>query len=142
MDGLAQPVDARHFPLPNVVPPGHAVSNKAADIGHQGDEGGGFMTETAAHVRAQVRAQVRQARNAALSDLDGRWGQAYDLAVTGAGWVAMRLDNGRFLVAASPDGLRALIRADDAGDRVRGLTADSAMRCHDRPPSDSAGRVS
>ncbi len=59
-------------------------------------------------------AEMRKAREAALNDLDRDWGQTYDLAVTAAGWVAMRLDTGRFLVAASPGELRALIVADYA----------------------------
>jgi hypothetical protein len=73
-----------------------------------------------------AEAQKRKARQAALNDLDGRWGEAYDLAVTAAGWVAMRLDTGRFLVAGSPGELRALIADDDAVP----------------VPRDSAGRAS
>jgi hypothetical protein len=73
-----------------------------------------------------AEAQKRKANQAALDDLDGRWGDAYDLAVTVAGWVAMRLDTGRFLVAGSPGELRALIAADAAGP----------------VPRDSAGRAS
>jgi hypothetical protein len=61
-----------------------------------------------------VEAEIRKARDAALNDLDGHWGDTYDLAVTAAGWVAMRLDTGRFLVAASPGELRVLIVADYA----------------------------
>jgi hypothetical protein len=60
-----------------------------------------------------AEAETRKAREA-LDDLDGQWGEAYDLAVTAAGWVAVRLDTGRFLVAGSPGGLRALIVADCA----------------------------
>ena len=41
-------------------------------------------------------------RQAALDWLDGCWGEDYDLAVTAAGWVAKRLDNGRALVADNP----------------------------------------
>jgi hypothetical protein len=69
--------------------------------------------------------ETRKAREA-LNDLDGRWGETHDLAVTAAGWVAMRLDTGRFLVAGSPGELRALIVADaaDAGSAPR----DSARR--------------
>ncbi|MGA2827886.1 MAG: hypothetical protein ABSF03_17435 [Streptosporangiaceae bacterium] len=47
--------------------------------------------------------------------------------MTAAGWVAMRLDTGRFLVARSPGELRALIADDDAAVPV---------------PRDSAGRAS
>ncbi len=47
-----------------------------------------------------------------------RWGEAYDLAVTRAGWVAKRLDNGRALVASGPDELRELIVADDQAEPV------------------------
>jgi hypothetical protein len=54
----------------------------------------------------------------ALDDLDGRWGGAYDLAVTRSGWVAKRLDNNRALVADSPEGLRELIGADYAAEPV------------------------
>jgi hypothetical protein len=32
---------------------------------------------------------------AALDDLSQQWGEAYDIAVTRAGWIAKRLDNGR-----------------------------------------------
>jgi hypothetical protein len=64
-----------------------------------------FMTATA---------QTRKVRNAALHDLDQIWGEAYDLAVTRAGWVAKRLDNGRPLTAGSPGELHALITADCA----------------------------
>jgi len=63
-------------------------------------------------------AQGRRAREAALNDLDWDWGGAYDLAVTRAGWVAKRLDNGRFLVAGSPAELRILIVADYAAAPV------------------------
>ena len=51
-------------------------------------------------------------QRAALDRLDWRWGQDYDLAVTAAGWVAKRLDNGRALVAANPRKLHMLIAAD------------------------------
>jgi hypothetical protein len=81
------------------------------------NEGSGIMTATAA--------QVRRARAAALDDLDWHWGEAYDLAVTKAGWVAKRLDNGRSLVAGSPAELRALITADYAATPVsRDLPAE------------------
>jgi hypothetical protein len=53
-----------------------------------------------------------QSRMDALDVLDFHWGAAYDLAVTRAGWVAKRLDNGRPLVAASPGELRDLIIGD------------------------------
>jgi len=59
-------------------------------------------------------ADTKTAREAALNNLDERWGHAYDLAITRAGWVAKRLDDGRALVAAGPVELSALITADDA----------------------------
>jgi hypothetical protein len=59
-----------------------------------------------------AEAEIRKARAVALNDLDRNWGQAYDLAVTTAGWVAMRLETGRFLLAGSPGELRVLIVAD------------------------------
>jgi hypothetical protein len=65
-----------------------------------------------------------KADQAALHDLDHHWGEAYDLALTGAGWVAKRLDNGRALVANGPDGLRDLIVADFSTEPVP----------HDLPP--------
>jgi hypothetical protein len=52
------------------------------------------------------------ARNAALADLDFHWGGAYDVAAGAGGWMARRRDDGRPLVAGSPDELRALILAD------------------------------
>ena len=55
-------------------------------------------------------------RQAGLNWLDSQWGEAYDLAVTAAGWVAKRLDNGNVLVADCPGKLHALI-ASDQGDR-------------------------
>ena len=48
-----------------------------------------------------------------LDELDQLWGEDYDLAVTAAGWVAKRLDNGRALVAANPGKLHTLIAADN-----------------------------
>jgi hypothetical protein len=72
---------------------------------------------------------AQRARAAALNDLDGRWGEAYDLAVTGDGWVARRLDNGRSLVASCPVQLRALIVADHAASPVpRPRPADPVRR--------------
>ena len=88
--------------LPTVIPSGQAVSK----------ESGSYRTKDADVTTAD--AEMRKAREAALNDLDRDWGQAYDLAVTAAGWVAMRLDTGRFLVATSPGVLRALIVADYA----------------------------
>jgi hypothetical protein len=55
---------------------------------------------------------------AALNDLDYHWGEVFDLAVTRAGWVAKRLDNGHALVASGPDGLRGLILADYSAQPV------------------------
>ena len=51
-------------------------------------------------------------RQAGLNWLDSQWGGVYDLAVTAAGWVAKRLDNGNALVADSPRKLHTLIAAD------------------------------
>jgi hypothetical protein len=51
-------------------------------------------------------------RQAGLNWLDSQWGEDYDLAVTAAGWVAKRLDNGNALVADSPGKLQALIATD------------------------------
>jgi hypothetical protein len=51
-------------------------------------------------------------RQAGLNWLDSQWGEDYDLAVTTAGWVAKRLDNGNALVADSPGKLHTLIAAD------------------------------
>ncbi len=66
-------------------------------------------------------------RQWALEDLSWHWGEAYDLAVNRAGWVAKRLDNNRALVAESPDGLRELIVADYSAAPVSrgGLVSDS-----------------
>ena len=61
---------------------------------------------------------MKAARATALRDLDSRYGQAYDLAVTRAGWVAKRLDDNRALVADSPEELRRKIEAD-AGASTR-----------------------
>ena len=52
------------------------------------------------------------ARHAALADLDFHWGGAYEIAAGAGGWVARRQDDGRPLIAGSPDELRALILAD------------------------------
>ena len=55
---------------------------------------------------------MKAARAAALRDLDSRYGEAYNLAVTRAGWVAERLHDNRALVADSPEELRRKIEAD------------------------------
>jgi hypothetical protein len=65
-------------------------------------------------------AELNKARVAALNDLDFRWGELYDLAVTRAGWVAKRLDNGRALVAGSPAELGELITEDYTAQPVPG----------------------
>ena len=62
---------------------------------------------------------------AALDRLDARWGDDYDLAVTAAGWVAKRLDNGRALVAANPGKLHMLIAADSGVPPIQGARAES-----------------
>jgi hypothetical protein len=59
-----------------------------------------------------------QAQQAALDDLDCQWGEVYELAITRAGWVAHRLHNGRWLLAAGPEGLHELIVADYAAMAV------------------------
>lgn len=53
-----------------------------------------------------------------LHDLDDHWGEIYDLAVTRAGWVAKRLDNGRALLADNAEELRVKILADGTGNEV------------------------
>ena len=65
-------------------------------------------------------------RQAELDELDEHWGEDYDLAVTSAGWVAKRLDNGRALVAANPGKLRTLIAADSAASRAKGDCGQAA----------------
>jgi hypothetical protein len=57
-------------------------------------------------------------RQAGLNWLDSQWGEDYDLAVTAAGWVAKRLDNGNALVADSPRKLHTLISADQGAEHV------------------------
>ena len=63
----------------------------------------------------------------ALDRLDACWGDDYDLAVTAAGWVAKRLDNGRALVAANPGKLHMLIAADSGASSIQGACADSPV---------------
>ena len=58
-------------------------------------------------------------RRAELDELDENWGEDYDLAVTSAGWVAKRLDNGRSLVANSPGKFQTLIAADNSASPAR-----------------------
>jgi hypothetical protein len=58
-------------------------------------------------------------RQAGLNWLDSQWGEVYDLAVTAAGWVAKRLDNGNALVAGSPGKLHTLIAADQGAASVK-----------------------
>jgi hypothetical protein len=58
-------------------------------------------------------------QQAELDELDEHWGEDYDLAVTSAGWVAKRLDNGRALVAANPGKLQTLIAADSEASLAR-----------------------
>ena len=67
-------------------------------------------------------------RQAALNRLDRCWGEDYDLAVTAAGWVAKRLDNGRALVAANPGKLHMLIAADAGVSLIPCVRAESAGR--------------
>ena len=65
-------------------------------------------------------------RQAGLNWLDAQWGEVYDLAVTPAGWVAKRLDNGNALVADSPGKLQVLI-ACDQGDRHVGCVVSGSI---------------
>jgi hypothetical protein len=65
-------------------------------------------------------------RQAELDKLDQLWGGDYDLAVTSAGWVAKRLDNGRALVAANPGKLHMLIAADAGPLQFSGNCTESA----------------
>ncbi len=58
------------------------------------------------------------ARDAALRDLDFHWGGAYRVAAGTGGWMATRRDDGRPLIAGSPDELRALILADYSAQPV------------------------
>ena len=60
-----------------------------------------------------------------LNWLDSQWGEDYDLAVTAAGWVAKRLDNGNALVADTPGKLQALIASDQSKGRVRCVVSKS-----------------
>jgi hypothetical protein len=62
---------------------------------------------------------------AGLNWLDAQWGEEYDLAVTTAGWVAKRLDNGNALVADSPGKLQTLIASDHGKERVRCVVSGS-----------------
>ena len=65
-------------------------------------------------------------QQAELDRLDRLWGEDYDLAVTRAGWVAKRLENGRALVAANPGNLHTLIAADHGLLQISGDCAESA----------------
>jgi hypothetical protein len=65
-------------------------------------------------------------QQAELDRLDRLWGEDYDLAVTSAGWVAKRLDNGRALVAANPGKLHTLIAADHGRLQISGDCTESA----------------
>jgi hypothetical protein len=65
-------------------------------------------------------------QQAELGKLDQLWGDEYDLAVTSAGWVAKRIDNGRALVAANPGELHTLIAADNGLLQVSGDCDESA----------------
>jgi hypothetical protein len=93
-----------------------------------------------------MTATPKAARDAALRDLDTCYGEAYDLAVTRAGWIAKRLDSNRAMVAVSPEKLRQKIEADVSGsgsdDRVRagaGSWSRSALWWSlGRPPANPA----
>jgi hypothetical protein len=65
-----------------------------------------------------MTATAAESQQAGLNWLDSQWGEAYDLAVTAAGWVAKRLDNGNALVADSPRKLHTLIAADQGAVHV------------------------
>ena len=66
-----------------------------------------------------MTAMAAEDRQAGLNWLDSQWGEAYDLAVTAAGWVAKRLDNGNALVADSPRKLHVLIAGDQRAAPVK-----------------------
>ena len=72
-----------------------------------------------------MTATVVADRQAGLNWLDSQWGQDYDLAVTAAGWVAKRLDNGSALVADSPGKLQVLIASDQGDRHVRCVVSGS-----------------
>ena len=57
-------------------------------------------------------------RGMQLADLRWHWGDAYEINWSGA-FRGVRRDNGLALVAASADGLRALIRSDYSRRPVR-----------------------
>jgi hypothetical protein len=65
-----------------------------------------------------------KADQAALRDLDRRWDEAYDIALTGVGWVAKRLDNGRALVASGPD---ELLLRQGRGPRSSALPGEAGV---------------
>jgi hypothetical protein len=65
-------------------------------------------------------------RQAGLNWLDSQWGEVYDLAVTAAGWVAKRLDNGNALLADDPRKLHMLIAADEGTAPVACVLSGSA----------------
>jgi hypothetical protein len=65
-------------------------------------------------------------RQAGLNWLDSQWGEVYDLAVTAAGWVAKRLDNGNALLADDPRKLHMLIAADQGAAPVACVLSGSA----------------
>jgi hypothetical protein len=65
-------------------------------------------------------------RQAELDELDEHWGEYYDLAVTSAGWVAKRLDNGRALVASNARKLQTLIAADSGASPARSDCGEAA----------------
>jgi hypothetical protein len=72
-----------------------------------------------------MTATAAEDRQAGLNWLDSQWGEDYDLAVTAAGWVAKRLDNGNALVADSPGKLHALIASDHGEGCVRCVVSGS-----------------
>jgi hypothetical protein len=59
-----------------------------------------------------------EAGRPALADLQWHWGAAYWITGAARHWIAQRRDNGRTLVASSPDGLRELIIEDYAAQPV------------------------
>jgi hypothetical protein len=58
-------------------------------------------------------------RDRALADLRWHWDTAYEISEVLGVWRAVRLDNGRTVIAGDPEELRALIIRDYTRDPVR-----------------------
>ena len=108
MDGLPQLVDAGRFAL---------YDGNSMEAGCQKD------TQLTPQRKWSMMGAYRRAE---LDELDEHWGEDYDLAVTSAGWVAKRLDNGRALVAANPGKLQTLIAADSEASPAKGDGGEAA----------------